>query len=41
MKNPEKESISGFCCKFHFHSAEKEGIEAIFQYLDNDLFTGS
>ena len=27
MKNPETETISGFCCKLHFHSAEKEGFE--------------
>src|SRR5665811_1086156 len=27
MKNPETEAISGFCCKLHFHSAEKEGFE--------------
>ncbi|MFA5818112.1 MAG: hypothetical protein WC854_02400 [Bacteroidales bacterium] len=26
MKNPETEAISGFCCKLHFHSAEKEGL---------------
>jgi hypothetical protein len=26
MKNPETETISGFCCKLHFHSAEKEGL---------------
>ena len=66
MKNPETESISGFCCKLHFHlssrrqawfghlkikipgfaggpiwAAEKEGMKPHFQYLDNDLFTGS
>ncbi len=28
MKNPETEAISGFCCKLHFHSAEKEGLLA-------------
>jgi len=27
MKNPETEAISGFCCKLHFHSAEKERAE--------------
>ena len=27
MKNPETEAISGFCCKLHFQSAEKEGFE--------------
>jgi len=27
MKNPETEAISGFCCKLHFHSAEKEMAE--------------
>ena len=26
MKNPEIEAISGFCCKLHFLSAEKEGL---------------
>lgn len=28
MKNPETEAISGFCCKLHFQSAEKEGLFA-------------
>jgi len=28
MKNPETEAISGFCCKLHFHLAEKEGLLA-------------
>jgi hypothetical protein len=27
MKKPETEAISGFCCKLHFHLAEKEGFE--------------
>ena len=27
MKNPETEAISGFCCKLHFHYAEKEMAE--------------
>jgi hypothetical protein len=27
MKNPETEAISGFCCKLHLLSAEKEGFE--------------
>jgi hypothetical protein len=26
MKNPETEAISGFCSKFHFLLAEKEGL---------------
>jgi hypothetical protein len=26
MKNPETETISGFCCKLHFHSAERGGL---------------
>jgi hypothetical protein len=34
MKNPEKESISGFCCKFHFHSAEKEGLLSVIPFGD-------
>ncbi|MEI8225142.1 MAG: hypothetical protein WCG82_04380, partial [Bacteroidota bacterium] len=29
MKNPETEAISGFCCKLHFHSAEKEGLLSV------------
>ena len=41
MKNPETEAISGFCCKLHFHSAEKEGMKPILQYLDYVLFTDS
>jgi len=26
LQNPETEAISGFCCKLHYQSAEKEGL---------------